>query len=288
MATWFITGAARGLGYAIAAHALHTGNQVVVAARDEARLEAVYSSLPGFRDHLLWLTLDVTDEAQAAAAAAAAVARFGQIDFLVNNAGRGLLGAVEEASSTEVYDIFATNVFGTLNVIRAVLPHMRARRSGHVVNIGSMGGFSQVAGWGVYGATKFALEGISEAMQAELAPLGISVTIVEPGSFRTNFLDGGSLQLTENALDDYAETAGRVRHSAVSSSGRQPSDPALGAAAIYEAVTAAHPPFRFQVGPDAVAMVDAKIERVRQELDLWRELASSTTFDPPPAEGPAP
>jgi NAD(P)-dependent dehydrogenase (short-subunit alcohol dehydrogenase family) len=277
-ATWCITGAARGLGYEIARHALDAGANVVATARNLSQAQAAFAAVPGVSGRLLPLALDVTDERQAAVAADAAIARFGAIDVLVNNAGRGLLGAVEEASAAEVEAVFATNVFGLLNVTRAVLPHMRAARSGHVVNISSMGGFAQVAGWGVYGATKFAVEGLSEAMQAELAPLGIKVTIVEPGSFRTGFLDGSSLHTTASQLPDYAATAGRVRQAAAAGNGGQVNDPARGAAAIYAAVTAAQPPGRFQVGPDAVAMVADKLTRVRGELEAWRPLASATLF----------
>ena len=287
MATWFITGAARGLGYELALHALEAGANVVATARDLGQAEAAFAATPGFAGRLLPAALDITDEGQAMATAEAAAARFGSIDVLVNNAGRGLLGAVEEATAAEVAAVFATNVFGLLNVTRAVLPHMRAVHSGHIVNISSMGGFAQVAGWGVYGATKFAVEGLSEAMQAELSPLGIKVTIVEPGSFRTSFLDGSSLRTTAKELPDYAPTAGRVRQAVAASNGGQVNDPARGAAAIYAAVTAAQPPTRFQVGPDAVAMVEAKLVRVRDELEAWRSLASSTLFsaaaDPEPA-----
>jgi len=278
MATWFITGAARGLGYAMALHVLEVGANVVATARSLRQVEAAFAAAPGFPERLLPVALDVTDERQAVAAVEAATARFGAIDILVNNAGRGLLGAVEEASAAEVAAVFATNVFGLLNVTRAVLPRMRAARSGHVVNISSMGGFAQVAGWGVYGATKFAVEGLSEAMQAELAPLGINVTIVEPGSFRTSFLAGSSLHTAANELPDYAATAGRVRQAVATSDGVQINDPAKGAAAIYAAVTAGQPPMRFQVGPDAVAMVEDKLTRVRDELEAWRPLASSTLF----------
>lgn len=278
MATWFITGAARGLGFEIAARALEAGDGVAASARNVEQIESAFAGSPGFPDRVLPIALDVTDEQQAQAAVDAAVARFGGVDFLVNNAGRGLLGAVEEASSAEVEAVFRTNVFGVLNVIRAVLPHMRAARSGHVVNIGSMGGFAQVAGWGVYGATKFALEGLSEALHAEVSPLGIGVTIVEPGSFRTGFLHQSSLQTVATELPDYADTAGRVRHAVTASNGSQPSDPTKGAAAIYTAVTSSKAPFRLQIGPDAVAMVEAKLSRVRDELENWRELASSTTF----------
>ena len=153
----------------------------------------------------------MTDETQAQTAAAQALEHFGRIDVLVNNAGRGLLGAVEETSAEEVRDVFDTNVFGLLTVTRAVLPVMRRQRSGRVLNISSVGGFSSSAGWGVYCATKFAVEGLSKALRTELAPLGISVTIVEPGTFRTDFLDASSLQRVARTIDDYAATAGRTR-----------------------------------------------------------------------------
>ena len=278
MATWFLTGAARGLGYEIARHALDAGANVVAAARSLAQVEAAYSAAPGFAERVLPVALDVTDERQAEAAVEAAIARFGRIDVLVNNAGRGLIGAVEEASATEIEAVFATNVFGLLNVTRAVLPHMRGQHSGHIVNISSMGGFAQVPGWGVYGATKFAVEGLSEAMRAELAPVGVDVTLIEPGSFRTDFLDGSSLQATARQIPDYADTVGKVRVAAAANNHGQMNDPIRGAAAIYAAVTAAHPPSRFPVGPDAIAMVEGKLAHVRKELDEWRSLGSSTLF----------
>jgi len=278
MGTWFITGAARGLGYEIARHALDSGANVVAAARSLAQAEASFSAAPGFAERVLPVALDVTDERQAAAAVEAAIARFGRIDFLVNNAGRGLVGAVEETSASEAEAVFATNVFGLLNVTRAVLPGMRAERSGHVVNIGSMGGFAQVPGWGVYGATKFAVEGLSEAMRAELSPVGITVTVIEPGSFRTDFLDGTSLHATIQEIADYAPTVGKVREGAAANNHGQINDPVKGAAAIYAAVTAANAPSRFQVGPDAIAMVESKLAHVREELEVWRSLGASTLF----------
>ncbi len=276
MRPWFVTGAGRGLGYEIARYALSRGETVAAAARNLDQIDSAYSATPGYPDRVLPVALDVTDEAQAARAVDAAIERFGKIDVLVNNAGRGLLGAVEEANAAEVASVFATNVFGLLNVTRAVLPHMRTARSGHIVNISSMGGFAQVAGWGIYGATKFAVEGLSESMRAELAPLGIAVTVVEPGSFQTDFLAESSLHTTARQIEDYAPTAGQVRRASLQSSGRQKNDPAKGAAAIFEAVTAPNPPSRFQVGPDAVAMVERKLEFVRAELESWRALASST------------
>jgi NAD(P)-dependent dehydrogenase (short-subunit alcohol dehydrogenase family) len=285
MATWFVTGAGRGLGHQIALRALDEGAHVVAAARDLDQVEAAFAAVPGFAERVLPVALDVTDQGQAAAAVEAAIARFGRIDVLVNNAGRGLLGAVEETSAAEVEAVFATNVFGLLNVVRAVLPHMRAEHSGRIVNIGSMGGFAQVPGWGVYGATKFAVEGLSEAMRAELAPLGIEVTIVEPGSFRTDFLDGSSLHTTGREIADYAATAGTVRNAAMANNHGQVNDPVRGAAAICAVATAPNPPGRFQVGPDAVAMVERKLAAVRQELDAWRSLAESTLFAEADASG---
>jgi len=276
MHTWFVTGAARGLGFEIARHALESGANVVVAARNVAQVEAVFSTHPAFADRVLPVTLDVTDEAQAVAAVEAAVARFGRIDVLVNNAGRGLIGAVEETSGAEAEAVFATNVFGLLKVTRAVLPVMRAHRSGHIVNIGSMGGFAQVPGWGVYGATKFAVEGLSEAMHAELSPLGVAVTVVEPGSFRTDFLDGTSLHSTADQIADYDETVGTVRRGAAANNHGQINDPAKGAAAIYAAVTSPNPPSRLQIGADAVAFVENKLAHVREELETWRSVAVST------------
>ena len=277
MRVWFITGASRGLGAAIADQALRRGDRVVATAR---RPETIRSG--DHSERLLRVGVDVTSEPDARRAVTAAMDRFGRIDVLVNNAGTSLVGAVEEASATEVETVFATNLYGVLNVARAVLPGMRAQRSGSVVNIGSMGGFAQTPGWGVYGATKFALEGISEAMAGELAPLGVHVMIVEPGSFRTDFLDAGSLQETGARIDDYAATVDPVRAATSARNGSQINDPMKGAAAIVEAVTAAHPPTRLQLGPDAVASVERKLAHVHQELQTWRTVSESTLYDPTP------
>ena len=200
---WMITGAARGIGARITEAALARGEAVVATSRDAASLQKRFPE----SDALLALPLDVTDEAQAAAAVQSALARFGRIDVLVNNAGYGLLGAVEEATADEVRRLYDTNVFGLLNVTRAVLPAMRARRSGHVINISSLGGYQSGPGFGVYCSTKFAVEGLSEALHGELAPLGIHVTVVEPGYFRTDFLDSNSLAVSPRILDDYAASA---------------------------------------------------------------------------------
>ncbi|MFE9722820.1 oxidoreductase [Streptomyces sp. NPDC005794] len=276
MTTWFITGASRGFGLEISRQALERGDSVVATARDP---EAVREALPGHGDRLLALALDVTDEAQAHDAAASAVDAFGTIDVLVNNAGRGLLAAVEESSDIAVRALYDTNVFGLLNVSRAVLPVMRRRRAGRVLNLSSLGGFASSAGFGVYCSTKFAVEGLSEAMREELAPLGIDVTLVEPGYFRTDFLDRTSLHTEGRLIDDYAPSAGAVRDSVPGLNHTQPGDPVKGAAAVLVLADAKNPPLRAQLGSDCVAELDRKIAQLREESAAWRHLALSTDHD---------
>ena len=227
---------------------------------------------------LLILPLDVADPDQVNAAVALAVGALGRIDVLVNNAGRGLLGAVEEASPAEIESLFATNVHGLLATTRAVLPVMRRQRSGRVVNISSVGGFRGAAGWGLYNASKFAVEALSEAMALELAPLGIAVVVVEPGLFRTDFLDHSSLHRTELVLDDYAPTVGATRRRAAALNHAQTGDPARAAAAICTVASIPDPPLRLQLGADAVAAVEIKIGKVMRELEEWRALALSTSY----------
>ena len=273
---WFITGASRGFGLEIARQALERGDAVVATARDPRGVE---KNLPGAGGSLLAVALDVTDEQEAQSAVARAVERFGRIDVLVNNAGRGLLGAVEEASAAEVRAVFDANVFGLLTVTRAVLPVMRRQRSGRVLNISSVGGFTASAGWGVYCATKFAVEGLSEALRAELAPLGIAVTIVEPGAFRTDFLDARSLARVGRSIDDYGATAGQTRVWADDTNHAQLGDPVKAAAAMIMVATTADPPSRVQLGADCIARVESKLATVTRELQQWRALALSTAHD---------
>jgi NAD(P)-dependent dehydrogenase (short-subunit alcohol dehydrogenase family) len=211
------------------------------------------------------------------------VDRFGRIDILINNAGYGLLGAVEEASSEETQRLFNTNVFGLLNVTRAVLPHMRRQRSGHVVNISSVGGYTGYPGWGVYGATKFAVEGLSEAMAAELAPLGVHVTVVEPGFFRTDFLDEQSLARTAQHIADYVDTVGKTRTIAADVNHAQRGDPSKLASAILRLVDAKEPPTRLPLGSDTVERIEAKHAHVEKELAAWRTVATSTDWNDVPA-----
>ncbi|KVK86389.1 short-chain dehydrogenase [Burkholderia ubonensis] len=271
---WFITGASRGIGALIAEAALADGNAVVAAGR---HVPAIVERL-GESVALLPVELDVTDEAQAKAAVQAAVEKFGRVDVLVNNAGFGLLGAVEESADKDVRRMYDTNVFGLLNVTRAVLPTMRANRSGHVINISSIGGYRAAAGFGVYSSTKFAVEGITEALHAELKPLGVHATVVEPGYFRTDFLDASSLVVASDVIDDYDETSGAIRRKAVQMNHNQPGDPAKLAAAMITLVDAPNPPLRLPLGTDTLAAIAAKNAYVVQETETWKALSASTDF----------
>jgi NAD(P)-dependent dehydrogenase (short-subunit alcohol dehydrogenase family) len=274
MRTWFITGASRGFGELIVKEALQAGDAVIAAARNPESVASRFGDHP----NLLAVRLDVTREDEAQQAVAAGIERFGRIDVLVNNAGYGLLGAVEEASAQETESVFATNVFGVLAVTRAVLPHMRQQGSGHIVNISSIGGYEAYPGWGVYGATKFAVEGISEALWHELQPLGIHVTVVEPGFFRTNFLDQSSLKRAAREIADYDATVGATRAFASTANHAQPGDPAKLAKAFLALADAPQPPLRLPLGSDTVQRIENKNRFVAAELAHWRELALSTDF----------
>lgn len=275
MKVWFITGASRGFGLEVARAALVRGDAVVATARTPASIAAAL----GVHERLLSVALDVTDAAQAAAAAEAAVARFGRIDVLLNNAGYGLLGAVEEASAAEVERQFATNVFGLLGVTRAVLPQMRRQRSGHVINISSVGGYASYPGWGIYCATKFAVEALTESLAAELAPLGVHATVVEPGFFRTDFLDASSLSSTGRQIPEYAATVGEMRRLMAGANHQQPGDPKKLAAALLTLADSARPPLRLPLGSDTVAKIAEKNRQVEAELEAWKALALSTDYD---------
>jgi NAD(P)-dependent dehydrogenase (short-subunit alcohol dehydrogenase family) len=275
MRVWFITGASRGFGALIAEQALAAGDAVVATARDPSTITARLGS----HERLLATRLDVTNEAEAHQAAGAAVKKFGRIDVLVNNAGYGLLGAIEEASAEETSKLFGTNVFGLLGVTRAILPQMRRQRSGHIINLSSVGGYAGYPGWGVYGATKFAVEGISEALAGEVAPLGIHVTVVEPGFFRTDFLDETSLARTAQQIDDYRETVGKTRAHAADVNHGQRGDPRKLAQAFMQLVNAKNPPTRLPLGSDTVERIESKNAHVAQELATWRKIAISTDWD---------
>ncbi|GFG49570.1 short-chain dehydrogenase/reductase [Mycolicibacterium agri] len=276
MSVWFITGASRGFGLAIAREALARGESVVATARNP---QTVLDALPDAGDRLLAVALDVTDADAARAAADTAIERFGRIDVLVNNAGRGLLGAVEEVSDEEVREVFDINVFGLLSVTRAVLPHMRARRSGLVINLSSVGGIVVWPGWGAYAATKFAVEALSEAMTHELAPLGIRAVAIEPGPFRTDFLAGSSLQLAQTEIEDYADSGGAARQWAVDNNNAQEGDPVKAAKVIVDLADAPELPERIQLGTTAFNGVAAKLAQTAADQQRWRDVSLSTDYD---------
>jgi NAD(P)-dependent dehydrogenase (short-subunit alcohol dehydrogenase family) len=228
-------------------------------------------------DRALALPLDVTDQEQIAAAVKRAEDAFGRIDVLVNNAGYGYLAAVEEGEDAEVRALFDTNVFGLADVTKAVLPGMRARRSGHVVNVSSLGGLAAFGATGYYHATKFAVEGLSESLAAEVGPLGIRVTIVEPGAFRTNW-SGPSMRQSAVSIDDYAATAGARRASTLATYGAQPGDPVRAARAIIGAVEADEPPLRLLLGRVAFDVANARLDRLRTEFAEWRDVTLGADY----------
>jgi len=276
MTVWFITGASRGFGLEITREALSRGDSVVASARNP---QAVLDAIPDAADRLLAVAVDVGDPAQITAAVEAAIARFGHVDVLVNNAGRGLVGSVEETSDEEIRAIFDVNVFGLLATTRAVLPHMRARGTGLVVNLSSVGGFVAWPGWGAYAATKFAVEALSEAMTHELAPLGIRSVAIEPGPFRTNFLDGSSLAFTRDVIEDYASTAGAARTWATDSNYGQQGDPLKAAKIIIDLADRQDLPERIQLGANAFEDVAAKLARTARDQETWRTVSLSADFD---------
>jgi NAD(P)-dependent dehydrogenase (short-subunit alcohol dehydrogenase family) len=275
MTVWFITGASRGFGLEITREALSRGDSVIATARNP---QAVLDALPDGGDRLLAVELDVSSPEQVSAAVDAGIERFGRIDVLVNNAGRGLVGAVEETSDAEARAIFDVNVFGLLAVTRAVLPHMRSVRSGLVVNLSSVGGFVAWPGWGVYAATKFAVEALSEAMTHELASLGIKSVAIEPGPFRTNFLDGSSLSVVESHLDDYSATAGAARSWATDTNYGQDGDPVKAAKIIVDLAPYDELPERIQLGTNAVDDVAAKLARTARDQEQWRSISLSADY----------
>ena len=269
--TWFITGATSGFGRAFAEHALAAGHNVVATARRPEALAGLVATAPG---RVLAQRLDVTAPGEAEAAVAAALTRFGRIDVLVNNAGYGIVGAVEETPEAELRAQMETLFFGAVAVIRAALPAMRAQGAGAVVNISSLGGQLSYAGFGAYSAGKFALEGLSEALAQELAPLGIRVLIVEPGAFRTGF--AGAALRHMPALPAYAGTVGPIRAFAEGMAETAAGDPAKAAAAVAAALRAPEMPLRLQLGADAVEAVRGHAELLLAELATWEAVARAT------------
>ena len=274
MPTWLITGCSTGLGRHLAEAVLGRGYNAIVTARDAAKVQDLVDAHP---DTALALALDVTEDVQVANAVQQAEERFVSVDVLVNNAGYGYRAAVEEGEEPEVTKLFDTNFFGPVAMIKAVLPGMRARRDGAIVNISSIGARISPPGSGYYSAAKAALEAMSASLRRELEPLGITVTVVEPGGFRTDFA-GRSLQQSRDAIADYADTAGRRRMEHDTAHGTQPGDPARAAQAIVTAVEAPDSPFLLLLGKDALAGFRAVVEAQDKELEAWEELSLSTGF----------
>ena len=269
---WLITGCSTGFGRELARLLLRRGDSVVVTARNPGTLDEFAST-----ENALVAALDVTVPLQIADVVKQAEARFGNIDVLVNNAGYGYLSAVEEGEDDEVRAMFETNVFGLANMTKAVLPGMRARRRGHIVNISSMGGLIGSAGIGFYNASKFAVEGLSEALAKETAPLGIKVTIVEPGPFRTEWA-GHSLKTPRTAIADYAQSAGARRAAIQGYSGTQRGDPVRAAEAIIHAVESPEPPLHLLLGRPAYEFTTAKFKEFAAEIEKWREVSLGADF----------
>ncbi len=273
-AVWFITGCSTGFGRELAQQILQRGGRAVVTARDATRVQDLVEIAP---DRALALALDVTQPSQVAVAVEAAERRFGAIDVLVNNAGYGYMAAIEEGEDDEVRAMFEANVFGLVAMTQAVLPGMRGRRRGHIVNISSQGGLVGFPGVGFYNATKFAVEGLSEALAGELKPLGLGVTIVEPGPFRTDWA-GRSLKQPKQAIDAYADTAGARRRGISGYSGRQPGDPVRAAEAVVKAVESETPPLHLLLGRQALDVVRAHLTAMSKEFDEWEAVTLSADY----------
>ncbi|OYW77758.1 MAG: short-chain dehydrogenase/reductase [Verrucomicrobia bacterium 12-59-8] len=269
---WFITGCSTGFGHELAKHLLDLGYRVVVTARHTADITDL-----GGKGIALVLSLDVTDQQQLDSAILAAEDEFGQIDVLVNNAGIGYFAAVEESEEDEIRRMFEVNVFGLSRMIHAVLPGMRKRRSGHIVNLSSIGGLRGFPSLGYYNATKFAVEGLSEALWQEVEPLGIKVTVVEPSGFRTDWA-GRSANESKIQIDDYAQTAGEWRSEIREVSGKQKGDPVRAAQAIVEAVNSAKPPHHLLLGNDAYDGAMAKLEELRTDFTAWEAVSRGADF----------
>jgi NAD(P)-dependent dehydrogenase (short-subunit alcohol dehydrogenase family) len=272
--TWFITGASTGFGRILAEELLKAGNNVVATAR---KVEQVADLQKKYPKTAKALALDVTNEAQIEAAAKAAIAQFGQIDVLVNNAGYGITGAVEEVSEDEYGPVFATNVFGLVNVTKAFLPHMRKRKAGHILNLSSIGGLMGLPGWGYYNATKFAVEGLSEALAIEVAPLGIHVTIIEPGPFRTDFL-GRSGVVAKKRIADYEEIVGKTRAYREDQTGKQRGDPLRAVHAMMQVVDSPNPPLHLLLGVVALNRFRSKLGTWQKEIAAWESVTRGADF----------
>lgn len=271
---WLITGCSTGFGRELAIEVLKSGYKAVVTARNPDTIKDIVSNYP---DTAIAVKLDVTDEEQITFAVKQTLEKFGQIDVLVNNAGIGYFGAIEESEEAEIRRMFEINFFGLANMTKAVLPVMRKQRSGHIVNVASIGGLVGFPAVGFYNATKFAVDGFSESLSKETAPLGIKVTVVAPSGFRTDWA-GRSANQSPIVIEDYAGTAGANKNNIRGYSGKQPGDPERAAKAIVKAVEAAHPPLRLLLGVAALKGARNKLEELKKDFDAWEETTTGADF----------
>ena len=271
---WFITGISSGLGQALAQSVMETGDFVIGTFRKQSQVEAFNKN---HKESGFALKLDLTHQPEISKTVETVLSKFRRIDVLVNNAGLGFVGAIEEASIEEVRNVFEANFFGSLMLTQAVLPIMRKARKGHIVQISSHGGVKAFAGFGIYNASKFALEGFSEAMAQETAPLGIKVSIIEPGPFRTNFAGNGLVQ-ADNIIDDYSETAGAFRTKLKAVDGKQEGDPVKASKAIIDLVHSENPTLRLPLGKVALMTIGMKLESIQSDLETNRKIAESTVY----------
>ena len=275
MKTWLITGGTSGFGMAYAEAALDSGGRVVLTAR---KVDQLQEWADQYGDRVLVLPLDITDKRQIASTIGTAEAHFGHIDVLVNNAGGGSHGAVEDMDESTIRNTFEINFFGAVAMIRAVLPGMRARRSGYIVNMSSVGGVRAFPGVGYYNAAKFAIEGISESLRQEVEPLGIHILVIEPGAFRTRASSEGYTAHAPVVIDDYEGTVGVLRSALVALNGKQPGDPRRAAQVIVETIESGDPPHRLVLGNTGYEQVTAKLKTMLEEIHTWEPISRSVDF----------
>ena len=275
MKTWLITGCSSGLGQQLAEAVAARGDRLVATARSTDTLQSLCERYP---ETVRSISLDVTHTGAAARAVELAESAFGGLDVLVNNAGFGFIGAIEEGEPSEYRPMFEVNVFGLIETTRAALPALRKRAGARIVNLSSGAGIAGSAGFGFYNATKFALEGLSEALAQELHPLGVKVIIVEPGPFRTEFL-GRSMITAAREIPAYTDTVRARRHYRQTNNGRQAGDPAKAVAVMLRAVDAEHPPLHLPLGPRAHAIAESKLDAFRADMTAWRDISIATDFD---------
>ena len=273
---WFITGASKGFGFEITKAALEAGDKVVATVRNDD--SALYASL-NQNENLFVVTMDVTKESDVKEAVEKGINHFGKLDVVVNNAGYGIVGAIEEVSDAEAKKQYDTNVFGVLNVLRATLPHLRKQRSGHIINVSSLFAFDPLIGWALYGSTKNAVEGISHGLAKELEPFGIKVTVIEPGLFRTGFTSKESFSVAQNEISDYENTrVGSMRKSTKTFHGTQPGDPTKLAAVVVKLGHTENPPLHLPIGTDSIKNYNTYTDSLANDVNAWMADSLSTDY----------